>query len=169
MRCSSRPGQVEVRHARARLDRLRIGDPAGEIAGRVRQRRRRRCVVRLIRWREVGRRACRRPRVPRTVWQAPQRTTKACSPRCDLARGRAAAPACSCAVPPGVELGRRFGDDQQRHVRVLRAAEFGALAAIDARPCRPRARSRWSGPGSRRSCRPARHPERVDHVGADQA
>src|SRR5207249_8491132 len=37
-------------------------------------------------------------------------------------------------VEPGLEGGRVVGDDVERHVRVLDAAELGALPAVDAGP-----------------------------------
>ena len=70
-------------------------------------------------------------RVPRTVWQAPQRRTNATSPlrACSLTGGGETR---SCAVPPALEGIRRIGDDGERHVGVLDAAIFSALPAIGA-------------------------------------
>ena len=54
---------------------------------------------------------------------------------------------------PALVIGRRVGDDDQRHVRVLVAAEFRALAPVDARADRRETRSWTRGPGSGPSCR----------------
>ena len=48
---------------------------------------------------------------------------------------------------PCVELLGRLGDDRQAHLRVLVAAELGALAPVDARAGRPAARSSSGGRG----------------------
>src|SRR5690242_19572977 len=40
------------------------------------------------------------------------------------------------AVPPGLELRRRLGNDGERHMGVLKSTVFAALAAIGAGPIR---------------------------------
>ena len=37
-------------------------------------------------------------------------------------------------IPPGIEILRFIRDDREAHMRMLLAAKFGALAAINARP-----------------------------------
>ena len=50
-------------------------------------------------------------------------------------------------TPASDELLRRVGDDEKSHMRMLRAAEFAALAAILPRLSSLRSTSHWSGRG----------------------
>ena len=122
-------------------------------------------VVRLIRCVRSGATLPPAP-LPRTVWQAPQRYSNIASPRATLAVGGAGA-GLIC-VFPKLERRRRFGDDQEAHMRVLRAAELGTLAAVTAglfrlQPRHVRLARDGVGLAAQRG-----HPERVDHVGAGQ-
>ena len=69
------------------------------------------------------------------------------------------------ALPPCDEIGLAFDVDDERHVRVLRAAEFGALAAIDADLASGAMRDVGVAAGDQvLLAGEVRHPEAVDDV-----
>ena len=86
--------------------------------------------------------------MPRIVWQPAhglreeRRRGRAAARRVDGARAGALLFASQAR-----NARRRLGDDLDRHVRVLEAAELRALAAVDARPGRRSSRMRFSRPG----------------------
>ena len=157
---------ASVRHPVARLDVLRVGDPARERAGVVRDRQPRRASCALATCVRSGPTspvapACRGSRGSSA--QPSSRKTVAAA-RCSARRRRARRPRLFAQPARGTRAGGS-ATTYERHVRVLEAAELGALAAVDARARRPRAAI---------AVRPARDqvdlpvqlrdPEAVDHV-----
>ena len=69
---------------------------------------------------------------------------------------------------PGREVAGRVGDDHERHVRVLRAAELGALAAVDARAVGLQPGDVGLAGDDVGLAGQLRDPEGVDHVRAGQ-
>ena len=72
------------------------------------------------------------------------------------------------ALQPGVELGRRHGDDLERHERVRAAAVLRALAAEHAGVVRLQAQMRGAARDHVHLAAEVRHPEAVDDVGGLQ-
>ena len=124
-------------------------------------------VSRLADMGEVGADACRRPACRGrcgTSRRASRGRPRCPRPRSPVAGGsarRELAGRASARTPP------RLGDDQQAHMGVLQAAEFGALAAIDAGPVGREARMSFSRPGIR-SCLPARFGTQNEWITSDE-
>ena len=93
-------------------------------------------VRRLPRWVRSG--PTRAPAgVPRMAWHITHASSGTpAAPRC-AARSSAAAPAGAARSPPALELLPAARRRRGTPFGVLIAAELGALAAVDARPCRP--------------------------------
>ena len=65
------------------------------------------------------------------AWQAAQcLSVNTSRPRVLLRASQPAAAGAICALAPALERGGVFGNDEQRHMGVLQAAELGALAAV---------------------------------------
>src|ERR1700733_6584809 len=160
-----RARQIEIGHESSGLDRLRIVDPAGEIARRI--------------WQSAG---CQCPaahemrkiRRDRAASQgAPHRVT---DPALGLEHvfallqfGRTRSRSrLELFVQPSLKSIQGFGDHEESHVGMLLTAILGALAAVAARsvglhPCLVD----LPGNGLHLACE-RRHPEIMDDVGADQ-
>ena len=156
-------GQLAVPTARAAASGLPGLTPCGseiqlrEIGGVVRQRRRRAMRLALHQMAQVGAEHAAGVRAAHGVAAAAMRVeTSIARPRPGRSVGarrlqlvRRTRPAKSAGVS---------ATTTKRHMGVLDAAIFGALAAIDAGLVAPPARSRWSGRGWCRSCRRAPGP-----------
>ena len=158
MRSSSGPETSMHRHAHARLDRLRIGDPARESADRVRQRRRRKRRA-AHQMREVRRHAAAGLAAADRVAGAAAILEQSASPLRHLGRARRRRRLDLRFLP---KLGTRPAIARPAGSPYARAASrrTRCTGRDTCRACRPAARSRWSGPGWCRSCRPARAPRR---------
>src|SRR5579884_2636965 len=160
-----RARQIELRHQIARLYVLRVRDPAGEIADRVRQGAGGdRAAAHQVA--EIGAEAAHRRRAVDRMADPAMRNEL--NPPLGFERRLRGGGAFQLVRPPSVELLLRLRDDGERHVGVLQAAIFGALAAIETGPV-------GFDPGlvllardQIHLARQLRHPERVDDVDAGQ-
>src|SRR5947209_1170953 len=118
------------RHHGSRLERRRVGDPAGQVAARVAERptRERGAAAEVG---KIGAKGAVGVDADDVVALAARRAEKdllAADLRRRLRRGSAGADV----GLPAREVFRCLGDDHERHVRVLQAAELRALPAIEA-------------------------------------
>ena len=131
-------GQCHARHPGSWLDVLWIGDPTGEITARVGNR-------------PIGERCARhKMREIRSIGSASLCTAYGMTagasafengqPRFTVI-GLRRLGGLQLRLPPGFELVRSLGDDTQRHMGVLQAAVFGALAEVRFPVCAPRSKS----------------------------
>ena len=140
------------------LDRSACGRRLDAAAGRRSRRRGCRGVIgsvpaaivrRLATWVRSG--PTRPPAgVPRTVWHidAGPLTGRRLRPRLPLGVVGRSAPAAICASRQRSKSAAASATTSDAHMRVLQAAELGALAAIDARPVGDEIGCRSRGPGS---------------------
>ena len=158
--------QIRARHLDSRLDRLRIGDPAGEIAACVRQHRAADHPA-AAEMRQIGSDVARGP-VPsnRVALRAAggQKDLLAALRRRRFRLERL----CRLRGQPGVELVRGQGDHFKRHVGVLRAAVLAALAAIDARLVGLDPEDVLDAGNHVAFAVQSRHPKAVNDIGARQ-
>ena len=139
--------EVGARHLVAGLEVLRVEDPAGEVARRVRQRGRRASERRLARCVRSGPIVAARVRAGDRVAVHARRAEEHLLAALELGRRRRRGGLRPRATASASNVGPRLGDDEERHVRVLQPAELGALPAEDARRGRPRASTRFVWPG----------------------
>ena len=103
--------------------------------------------------------------VPRIVWHPAHRACMNTSrPAALRPRPADRAPAAACASSQRSKSRLGFGDDVERHVRVLQPAELRALAAEDARTIGLHPDRRGVAGNQIALAVEVRHPEAVDHV-----